>query len=268
MTNEHTPTADEQPKTDDDRQQGEDTERPTVLVPLEVLEGESMPDGTSELLANARVILLGYHVIPEQTAAEQAREQFGETAMKKLDEFADRLTAAGAAVETRLVFTHEEQATINRIIYEHDCLAVLVPNSIDDPESVLVAVRGTVGVERTTQLVAGLFAGTDVGVTLYHILGPEENEGDAETLLNGVQTDLVERGMKSEAVATRIEQTETPIDAIARVGEEHDAVVMGETDPSVTTFVFGMPSKQVSERFLGPVLVVQREQPGDGDEAN
>ena len=268
MTNSNTPTADEQPGIDENnRRQGEGAERPTVLVPLEVLEGESMPDGTSELLANAHVVLLGYHVIPEQTAAEQAREQFGETAMEKLREFADRLTAAGATVETRLVFTHGEQATIDRIIYEHDCIAVLVPNSIDDPESVLVAVRGTVGIGRNTQLIAGLFAGTDIRVTLYHVLGPEEAADDAQTLLNGVETELVERGMDPGAIDTLVEETETPIDAIARNGREHDAVVMGETDPSVTTFVFGMPSEQVAERFLGPVLVVQRARPDTGGES-
>ncbi|MFC6754196.1 universal stress protein [Halorubrum tibetense] len=263
MTNTNTPTADEQPENDGIEQQ-EGAERPTVLVPLEVLEGDSMPDGTSELLANAHVVLLGYHVIPEQTAAEQAREQFGETAMKKLSEFADRLTTAGATVETRLVFTHGEQATIDRIIYEHDCLAVLVPNSIEKPESVLVAVRGTVGIGRNTQLIAGLFAGTDIQVTLYHVLGPKEEADDAQTLLNGVEADLVERGMDPDAIDILVEETETPIDAIARNGREHDAVVMGETDRSVTTFVFGMPSKQVAERFLGPVLVVQRERAAEG----
>ena len=36
-----------------------ETDRPSVLVPLAVLEGESLPNGTAELLANARVVLLG-----------------------------------------------------------------------------------------------------------------------------------------------------------------------------------------------------------------
>jgi len=243
----------------------EGTERPTVLVPLKVLEGDSLPEGIAELLANANVVLLGYHVIPDQTAAEQAREQFGERAMTKLQEFEATLTEAGAAVDTRLVFTHGAQETIDRIIHEHDCLAVLVPNGTDGPESVLVAIRGTVGLDRTARLVGGLFAGTDVSMTLYHVLGEDETEDDAETLLEGAIGRLVEHGMDPGSIETLVERPETAIDAIARHGESHDAVVMGETDPSVTTFVFGMPSEQVAERFLGPVLVVQREQPeGDG----
>ena len=241
------------------------SDRPSVLVPLAVLEGESLPTGTPELLANARVVLLGYHVIPEQTAAEQAREQFGETAMSKLGEFADTLAAAGADVETRLVFTHDQATTIDRLIYEYDCLAVLVPNSTDRVESVLVALRGTVGIGRNTRLVAELFADAGVAVTLYHTLGEGESRDDGAAFLNGVKTDLVDRGIAPDRIETLVEDADVPIDAIAGRAESHDAVVMGETDPSVTTFVFGMPSEQVAERFLGPVLVVQRERPESGD---
>jgi len=236
-------------------------ERPSVLVPVEVLEGESLPSGTPELLANAHVVLCGYHEIPEQTATEQAREQFGETGMSKLDAFADALAAAGADVETRLVFTHDEETTIDRLIYEHDCLAVLVPNSTERVESVLVALRGTVGVGRNTRLVAGLFADADVDVTLYHALNEGESPEDGESFLSGVRSDLVERGVDADAIETVVEDAAAPVDAIADRAASHDAVVMGETDPSVTTFVFGMPSEQVADRFLGPVLVVQRARP-------
>ncbi|MEZ3165344.1 universal stress protein [Halorubrum sp. RMP-47] len=238
-----------------------DPDRPSVLVPLAVLEGESLPPGTPELLANARVVLLGYHVIPDQTATEQAREQFGDKAMSKLDEFAARLTAAGADVETRLVFTHDRETTVDRLSYEYDCLAVLVPNSTDRVESVLVALRGTVGASRNARLVAGLFAEAGVAVTLYHALDEGESRGDGEAFLKGVKSDLAERGVELDRIETVVETGDIPIDDIASRAESHDAVVMGETDPSVTTFVFGMPSEQLAERFLGPVLVVQRERP-------
>lgn len=237
------------------------TERPSVLVPIEVLEGESIPSGIPELLTNANVVLCGYHVIPEQTATEQAREQFGETAMSKLDEFADSLAAAGANVETRLVFTHDKETTIDRLIYEYSCLAVLVPNSTDRVDSILVALRGTIGIGRNTRLVAGLFADAGVEVTLYHSLNEGESLEDGESFLSGVQSDLIERGIDPDAIETLVEDADIPIDAIASQAESHDAVVMGETDPSVTTFVFGMPSEQVAEQFLGPILVVQRERP-------
>jgi nucleotide-binding universal stress UspA family protein len=241
------------------------TDRPSVLVPVRVLEGESIPEGVPELLANAHVVLLGYHVVPEQTAPGQARMQFEDRATRKLDEFEALFVEAGATVDRTLVFTHEGQTTIDRMIYEHDCLAVLVPNATAPPEDVLVAVRGTVGIGRVARLVAGLFADSDAAVTLYHVATEGETDEDAETLLDGLADRLADLGMDPSSVSTRVERDRGPKEAIAAVADEYDAVVMGESDPSLETFVFGMPAERVAETFLGPVLVVQREKPEEGE---
>lgn len=239
------------------------TDKPTVLVPLRILEGESIPNGVPELLANAHVVLLGYHVVPDQTAPGQARTQFEERAQKRLDEFERILMDAGATVDRRLVFTHEGQKTIDRLIYEYDCLAVLVPNATRPPEDVLVAVRGTVGMERIARVVAGLFAGTDVDITLYHIAAEDETDEDAELLLEGLASRLEEAGVDTDHIEVDIGREESPKEAIVEAANEFDAVVMGESDPSIATFIFGMPAQQVADQFLGPVFVVQRERPPD-----
>lgn len=238
---------------------GARADRPRVLVPIEVLEGESIPEGVHELLANAHVVLLGYHVLPEQTPPGQARIQFEERAQRKLEQFEDDLESAGAIVDRRLVFTHDERQTIDRQIYEHDCLAVLVPNATEPPRDVLVAIRGTVSMNRLVELVAGLFADTDVQLTLYHVVGSSTEREDGQRLLDEARIHLIDRGVEEGAVDTWVEEADDTVDAVADVAEQFDAVVMGETDPSVTTFVFGMPAEKVAERFLGPVLVVQRE---------
>ncbi|MFC5368553.1 universal stress protein [Salinirubrum litoreum] len=241
------------------------TARPSVLVPVRVLQGESIPEGVPQLLANANVVLLGYHVVPEQTAPGQARLQFEERARARLDELEAIFTEAGATVERRLVFTRDGQTTIDRLVYEHDCLAVLVPNATGPPEDVLVALRGTVGADRTARLVAGLFADTETDVTLYHVAGGDESDDDVTLLLDSVGDRLVELGMAASAITTEVGREQTALDAIVEAAESYDAVVMGETDPSLTTLLFGMPTEQVAERFLGPVLVVQRERPPEAD---
>ncbi len=241
------------------------SDRPTVLVPIRVLEGESIPEGVPRLLTNAHVVLLGYHVVPEQTAAGQARNQFQERANQRLEEFEEILTGAGAIVDTRLVFTHEAQKTIDRLIYEYECLAVLVPKATASPEDVLVAVRGTVGLDRLVRVVSGLFAETDIAVTLYHVANEEETDEDVGMLLSGIEDRLVETGMGADRIETRTSRAQSPLDAILEASGEFDAVVMGESDPSIVTFVFGMRAEQVAEQFLGPVLVVQRERPGKAE---
>ena len=234
---------------------------PTILVPIDVHGEASLPSGTAALLANAHVVLLGYHEIPEQTATEQAREQLGEPAMASLEGLAEALTDAGATVETRLVFTHEAATTVDRIIYEHDCLAVLVPNAVPRVENVLLTVRGLVGLDRNTALVAGLFADRGTDVTVFHGRDADEPMAEARGVVTETERELVDRGVEPDAIETVIEETDEPVAAIARQAADHDVVVMGETNPSVTTVVFGMPADRVAERFQGPVLVVQRPRP-------
>lgn len=237
------------------------SDRPTILLPVRVLEGESLPEGVPALLAEAHVVLLGYHEIPEQTAPGQARMQFEERAIDRLDEFEGLLETAGATVERRLVFTHDGQQTIHRTINEHDCLAVLDPAATGAVEEILVAVRGMIGLERLARTVAGLFGTTDATITLYHVAESEGTEAEGKELLSKLGTALRDRGVDAERIFTRIEVDGDPATAIGDAGQSADVVVMGESDPSLTTFVFGMPSEQVAERFHGPVVVVQRERP-------
>ncbi|MFQ3295118.1 MAG: hypothetical protein ACI9PP_000682 [Halobacteriales archaeon] len=242
------------------------TDRPSILVPIRVLEGESLPEGVPAFLANAHVVLLGYHVIPEQTATGQARMQFEERATDKLETFETAFSEAGATVKRRLVFTHDGQKTLDRQIREHDCLAVLVPNAVPDPENVLVPVRGTIGLDRLARVIGGLFAETDLGITLFHVVGDGETDDDVEMLLESLRDRLVDLGVADHRIETRMETSEDPLDAIVGTAEGFDAVVMGESDPSLATFVFGMRAEKVADRFLGPVLIVEREPPEEESE--
>jgi hypothetical protein len=239
---------------------------PTVLLPIQILEGESIPDGVPDLLANAHVVLLGYHEIPDQTATGQARMQFEDRADAKLEELGETLTDAGATLEDRLVFTHDSQTTIDRVSRETEALAILVPNAVADIEDVLVAVRGTVGIDRLGRLVAGLFAETDVNLILYHVAEEDETDADASTLLEGFRDRLEDGGVDASRITTRIDRGVDPSEAIADADADVDVVIMGESDPSVVTFLFGMRADQVADRFLGPVLVVQREKPDESAE--
>lgn len=95
-------------------------------------------------------------------------------------------------------------------------------------------------------------------IILYHVAGENETDEDVETLLDGVATRLVEEGVPAEAMNIQISRGDSPQEEIVAAAEDHDAVVMGESDPSVVTFLFGMTAQKVAKQFLGPVFVVQR----------
>ncbi|SEO58909.1 Universal stress protein family protein [Halorientalis persicus] len=244
------------------------SDRPSILVPVRVLEGESIPEGVPELLTNAHVVLLGYHVVPDQTATDQARDQFEDQATRRLEDFTAILEHAGASVESQLVFTHDGQTTIDRMTEEHDCLAVLIPNATRPLENVLVAIRGIVGIDRFVRLVSGLFATVDVDVTLYHVAGADEIDADVETLLEGVATRLSEEGVPPDTIDMQVSRDGSPQESIVDASDNYDTIVMGESDPSVSTFLFGMTADQVANEFLGPVLVIQHGDPDDTEETD
>jgi nucleotide-binding universal stress UspA family protein len=242
-------------------------DRPTVLIPVRVLERESIPEGVPELLTNAHVVLLGYHVVPDQTATGQARDQFEDQATRRLDDLTAILEHAGATVESHLVFTHDAQTTIDRATAEHDCLAVLIPNATRPLEEVLVAVRGLAGADRFVRLVGGLFGPEDVDVTLFHVAEESESDADVAELLDEIATRLSEAGVPEASIATQSSRGDDHRGTIVDAADDYDAIVMGESDPSVTTFLFGMTADQVAREFLGPVFVVQHEKTEDGEES-
>ena len=240
------------------------TDRPTVLVPLQVLEGESIPEGVPRLLSGAHVIVLGYHVVPEQTATEQAREQFADRANERLEAFEAMFEEAGAVAESRLVFTHEAQTTLTRVLVEEECLVVLIPKATPPVEDVLVPVRGTVGRDRLVRVIVALFARSEATITLFHVPEGEAEDSEITTLLGGLEAELVEAGIDRSRIRTQVADATKPLRAIESAAEAADVVIMGESDPSVATYVFGLPEEQLAAQFLGPVLVVQRPPPEEG----
>lgn len=230
-----------------------------VLVPVEVLEGETVPDSVVDLLATLPVVVLGYHVVPEQTAPGQARMQFEERAQGRLDDLATAFREAGGGAETRLVFTHDEEQTLDRVAGETGCGAILVPNPAPDVTRLLVPLRGEVDVGRVTGFVAALIGNRDIMVTLSHVAENEERVEAGRSMVEDAATRLRERGMPTGSITTEVTVSGTPVEAIATTAAEHDAVVMGESEPSLRSFLFGEASKRVAARSLGPVVVVRQE---------
>jgi hypothetical protein len=233
-----------------------------TLVPVEILEGETVAPGIIELLAPAEVVLLGYHRIPEQTTPGQARMSFEEQATAKLDDIAEAFTDAGASVETRLVFTHDPEQTFERVAAETEADAVVHGNPAMAAEDLLVALHGQVAAERIGSVVAGLVDGRDIGVSLVEIAGPE---ADTLNLRERAERALVEGGVDADNITGEVIRTTTPIKAIVEAAQGMDAIVLGERAPSWREMVFGDFEDRVADASLGAVLVVRSPAEADAD---
>lgn len=234
-----------------------------VLIPLQVLEGETVSQGMVDVLSDTEVVLLGYHEIPEQTPTEQFNMQFGEQATEKLDDVVELFEQAGQGVETRVVFTHDAEKTIDRVTEEAGCDAYLITNPSPTIDDVLVPVHEAVDVDRVADYAAALLADRDISVTVF---GTAESDAavDATTeLVERGRDRLVDHGVDADAIETLVEVTDAHIRAVTDRAVEYDLVVMGERAPSLRSLVFGEDVEQVAELSLGPVLVVRREEAED-----
>lgn len=239
---------------------------PSVLIPLRVLEGETVSPGTADLLRDARVVLLGYHDFPEQTSPDQAREQFEEPAREKLEDVL-AIFSNPEKVETRIVFTHDPEQTIDRVADETGCDTYLITNPSQDIDDLLFPLHGDVDIPRTSAVIAGLVAGRDVDITLYAAVRDEEAAEAAEPLFSEAHTALTDAGVHPDRISTETEVTANVVRITAEAATRADFVVMGERAPSLHSLIFGVDTEQVAELSVGPVLVVRRELPEEEVEA-
>ncbi|TYT62514.1 universal stress protein [Natrialba swarupiae] len=223
-----------------------------ILVPLEILEGESISAGLTALLEPMNVTVLGYHVLPEQTPPDQARLQYEERATDALEDLAMEFGAGEGTADYRLVFTHNRKQTFDRIAAETASDVYAIPGATGPVERLLVALSGDVAVNRIVSFVAQLVGDREIDVTLF--LATDEEDAGRELLETSAQV-LSEDGI---AVRTELAVDEPPLEALVAAAVDHDAIVMGERAPSLRTLVFGEEAERVATESVGPVLVVRR----------
>lgn len=221
-----------------------------VLVPVAVLDGETVSGGLVNLLSTMDVTVLGYHVLPEQTPPDQARAQFGERATEALEDLGEEFRSAGGDADHRLVFTQDREQSIDRVADDVGAAAYGITGVTGDVEQLLVTLTGEVDVERIVDFVVELIGERAIGVTLF-AAGESAEDGRLET---AAET-LGDAGIETQA--RRGEGR--PFDALIDAMPDHDAIVMGERAPSLSSLVFGAEAERVAAASVGPVLVVSSE---------
>ncbi len=230
-----------------------------LLVDVELPDPDPVPPPLVQLTGALDVVLVGWYAVPEQTTPEQARDQFEGEASEALTAIADAFRAAGATVQSHLVFTRNQLDTIERISDEQDCDAVLIPRPITRLERILVPLRGVHNAPRIARFVADLVQDGTTDITLLHVL-EEEEERDAvqHNVLDTVSQMMAKEGVAAGLVRMRIEVADDPGEAIAAAAHDHDAMVIGETEPSVRSIIFGSVLEQIAREASIPVMVVRR----------
>ncbi|MFD1563343.1 universal stress protein [Haloarchaeobius amylolyticus] len=230
-----------------------------VLIPVDVLEGEVVPETIVDAFASIPVVLLGYRELPDQTAPDQARDQYGDRARAELEELRSVFEDAGCDVTSRLAFTHDRLETFERVAVEDACDAVLVLNPAPVLETVLVALRGDVNVEYIARLLATILTGTDLELTLFHVTPDDSSQAAGTELLETARSELVDAGVDADRIDSTVVVDDSPTAAIVEASADHDLLVAGESRPSVRRVIFRDRAKRLARRTVDPVLVIRGE---------
>jgi nucleotide-binding universal stress UspA family protein len=225
----------------------------TILVPVDISEAEPPALDVLGHLGAVEVVLLGYFPVPDQAEPALLRNQYGQEAEDRLAAVADE---HGNPDEV-LVFTHDLEATIDRIADEYHCDAVLTGGRSTVVDRVLVPLRGDVNLDRILAVVAGLLLAGDETATLFHSLAEDADPSQGELLLMGAVDRLVEYGVDRDRVDWRLSEGGDPQTDIVELGAEYDLVVLGETDPSLRERIMGDVLSAIVDALEPPALVVR-----------
>lgn len=234
-------------------------EKLKILVAVRVPEPEQISPLLIELYRPLRVCLLGLYAVPEQTVPEQAREQFGDEAAASLREVAGAFRESGVEVETELVFTADELQTVERVVVERDCHAVVLLKPTYELRSILAALRPGPMATRILLFLAELLRDTDYRATLLYVPGKAGEGEEARRELDLLQRELLDQeGVGEEQVDLALETADRE-EVVVEAAGRHDVVLIGETEPSIREEVFGDFSRRLADEADVPVIVVRRE---------
>ena len=223
--------------------------RKKILIPIEVLKKESVPEGIVNLLKDTKIILLGIHEIPEQTAASQASMQYKEKVDKILENIKQSFDEAGAKTETREAFTHDKKETIERIEEEENIDATLLLNPMPTHKKILIIYRSRENLEKIGELINQIGLNeSKVGLMLVE---PKDT-----TLDQGVSI-LMGTGIKLENITERIKtDREDVVKEIKKRSPEYGLVFIGRVGRNIKDTILGDISKKIKKATYGPVILI------------
>jgi nucleotide-binding universal stress UspA family protein len=226
----------------------------TILIPVDISESDLPALEIIDALRPFEVVLLGYFPVPDQAEPALIKHEYEDEAATRLDRIAE-----GRTVTEVLVFTHDREATIDRVADQYDCDGVLTAGDTDHIDSVLVPVRGDANVERIVSVVAGLLGRSDATATFFHSVVDDAEPGrsQGEFLLRGAVERLTEYGIDEGRVDWDLSEEGDPSRNIVTRGDEYDIVVLGETEPSIRERIIGSFLSDLIDELEIPALIVR-----------
>lgn len=233
-----------------------------ILIPFELPDGVAISGTLAEDIAEMEIVALGHFALPEQTPPEAGRDQFEAAAAEELTALIEALTDRGAEVTTRLVFGRARDRTIDRVAVEEDCDVVFVPGAGDPTaiDRVFVPVRGEDNFDAVLSFAAELALDCDAAVLLFHEAEAADRRPGEELLADATER-LVAAGVDPDRIDRQLDEADDVVGDIAERAGAFDAVVLGESEPSLRERLFGGRTAAITLDTDRPAFVIADPEP-------
>ncbi|MEF8894397.1 universal stress protein [Halodesulfurarchaeum sp.] len=225
----------------------------SILVPVDISQSEPPAFDILDFLQPFEVILLGYFPVPDQAEPALIKHEYEVEAKTRLDSIAKERND----ITEVLVFTHDREATIDRVADQYDCDAVLTPRDVAQIERIIVPIRGDVNNERIISVVVELLKGSQATATFFHSIDGDVDSSKRELLLRGTVDRITQFGIDAERIDCQIVEDGDPYRDIVTRAEEYDIVILGETEPSLRERIIGDVLSRIIDDISIPALIVR-----------
>jgi hypothetical protein len=226
-----------------------------ILVPVELPGEVQLHPVLVQMLGEARVVVLGCYVVPEQTSPEHARSQFEEGSQTTIGRVVDNLEDENIEVESELVFTPDPVQTIDRVSKNLRIDAVLWPSAVESVDRVLALVSPGVDYERVVKCLASTTAIGEPSLSLLQFAENEADEAERDLALDGLVARLTEAGIPEVRLEAHSEISSARLDDLEELAADYDVLVLAYTaEMANRRFI-----DEVRGRVDMPVLIVRAE---------
>ncbi|TYP92192.1 Amino acid transporter [Fodinibius salinus] len=240
---------------------------PRILLPVELMDsGESLPYYLLRAFGRLKVFLLGYKIVPEQTAPEQSREEEGEEVSEELESISDELQRYGIDVESEINYTPDISKTLARYGKEEHCQALLLPGEIQSLKRLLVPLSSLDQINvRMATLLRDLAYSSRLPITIL-IVGTEQEDIDVEGIQLLSREQLEMAGLKSRQIRTKKVEIPNMVKVVTQVAGDEDLLVLVESMSQEKEAFIKSTTDKIKEAVTCPTLVVlSKEEEGGSD---
>jgi Universal stress protein family. len=133
---------------------------------------------------------------------------------------------------------------------------ILTSGDADKITQVLLPVRGERNFDRILSFSEELLTATEATVTLFH-MGEDSDQVPGEKILSDATDQLIQAGIDSDRITQRLSEDDDTTQTIIDLAESFDALILGETEPSLRDQILGNVPAQVTIDTDNPAFVVR-----------